>query len=252
MAGDHLPRDAHAPRLRVLMYHQVGPFARPEQQLGLYCHIDRFARQMAYLARHDIRVISLSEACRGLFGQARLPARAVVLSFDDGFQNFHDHAWPVLEAHGYPAVVYAVAARLGGHADWMKPEAPGDQRLMDGATLRTLADAGIEIGSHTLNHCRLGLEPEAVRHREIRDSRARLEDVLGRAVEHFAYPYGHYDAGVRELVAQAGYTSAVTCVRERADRAHDPFQIPRQGISYKDGRLRFAWKMQAAYRRPQD
>ena len=82
----------------------------------------------------------------------------------------------------------------------------------------------------------------AERDAEIAAARHRLQDALGRPVAHFAYPYGDYDADVRERVAAAGFTSALTCIRDRAERATNLFEIPREGISYRDGPLRYAYK----------
>src|SRR5699024_8362612 len=127
--------------IRILMYHHIGPFPKPApHQYSLYCHVDRFARQMALLARAQVEVISLDTALRVMQGQARLDKPAVVLSFDDGFQDFYDHAWPILKSHGFPAINYVISQRLGQDIDWDDFAAlPGSERLMSAATLRTLA-----------------------------------------------------------------------------------------------------------------
>lgn len=228
--------------IRVLLYHHIGRFDRPERQLGLYCHVDHFARQMAGLARSSLAVISLDRALAAIAGRAPLGRPAVVLTFDDGYQDFHDHAWPVLRAHALPATVFAVSGRLGARADWPSQPTVGDDRLMDAATLRSLADQGLEIGGHTATHPRLSRLTPAERNREIGDARLRLEDAIGRGVRHFAYPYGDYDADARERVAAGGFASGLTCIRDRAERADNLFEIPREGISYKDGWLRYAYK----------
>ncbi|KEZ79052.1 polysaccharide deacetylase family protein [Salinisphaera hydrothermalis] len=226
----------------MLLYHHVGRFARPARQLGLYCHADAFARQMAYLARSPLTVVSLDRALAAITGQAPLGAPSVVLTFDDGFEDFREYAWPVLRAHGFPATMFAVADRLGARADWLTSPSAGDDRLMDAATLRALADDGLDIGAHSATHPRLSRLPPAKRDAEIADARNRLQDALGRPVKHFAYPYGDYDADVRDRVAAAGFASALTCIRDRAERAANAYEIPREGISYKDGRLRYAYK----------
>jgi peptidoglycan/xylan/chitin deacetylase (PgdA/CDA1 family) len=101
----------------------------------------------------------------------------------------------------------------------------------------------VTIGSHSVHHHRLGaLEAQASR-TEIHDSKARLEELLGQPVAHFCYPYGHYDRAVREAVCEAGYLTGLTTIRGRADQAANAYEIPRQGISYKDTRLHYAYKL---------
>ncbi|RJS91035.1 polysaccharide deacetylase family protein [Salinisphaera sp. Q1T1-3] len=229
--------------IRVLLYHHVGVFAKPPNRLGLYCHVDRFARHMRQLVRPDLTVISLDRALAALRGEAPLKQPGVVLTFDDAFVDFHCHAWPILAYHGFPATVFAVSDRLGATADWQtEAYSEADHRLMDGPALRELADAGIEIGAHSATHPRLSRLNAAERTHEIDDSGKRLADVLGREVRHFAYPYGDYDADVMARVENAGFASGLTCIRDRAERAASRYEIPREGMSFKDGPLAFAYK----------
>lgn len=235
--------------IRVLLYHHVGRFERPRRQFGLYCHADTFARQMAYLARSPLRVVSLNRAVAAIRGDAPLHEASVVLTFDDGFQDFADHAWPVLKKHAFPATVFAVSGRVGKRAEWLTGPSVGNDRLMTAATLRSLAADGLDVGAHTATHPRLSALAPAQRDVEIGDARHRLEDTLGRPVRHFAYPYGDYDADARERVAAAGFVSGLTCIRDRAERAANLYEIPREGISYKDGALRYAYKARWRHRR---
>jgi peptidoglycan/xylan/chitin deacetylase (PgdA/CDA1 family) len=111
------------------------------------------------------------------------PPQGVVLTFDDGFANFAEEAWPILHRLAFKATVFAVVDRIGQTADWLSS---GDRpRLMNMATLRQLAGQGVEIGSHTLTHPRLAALPVTAQRREIADSKKKLEDSLGQAVLHF-------------------------------------------------------------------
>ncbi|MEZ5582014.1 MAG: polysaccharide deacetylase family protein [Candidatus Competibacteraceae bacterium] len=97
---------ANAPPLSILMYHQVGEFRSPKTHRAGFCHSRQFRAQMAYLKRFGYRVISLRQALDGLFYGAELPERAVVLTFDDGYENFHQNAFPVLQKYNFPAISY--------------------------------------------------------------------------------------------------------------------------------------------------
>ncbi|AKJ30624.1 polysaccharide deacetylase family protein [Caldimonas brevitalea] len=236
------------PPVSVLMYHQVGMFPRPKAHRAAFCDVKRFAAQMAFLKWGGYSVISLEQAYRGLFEGAPLPARPVVLTFDDGYQNFKEHAWPVLQRHGFPASVFIVTEQSGRHAGWLAADftpAP----LMDHATLRQLAREGVNFGSHTLNHRRLSQLDETQQRREIFDSKAALEDVLGQPVPDFCYPYGDYDPRARDLTAEAGYRLGLTCIRGAANTADNAFEIPRKAISYGDNVIGYAWKLHMKHAR---
>lgn len=236
------------PPVSVLMYHQVGLFPRPKAHRAAFCDVRRFAAQMRWLKWGGYNVISLERAWRGLFEGAALPSRPVVLTFDDGYQNFADHAWPILQSHGFPASVFIVTSQIGQPAGWLSSDfAPA--RLMDGATLRELAAQGVSFGSHTQQHVRLSQQDEQRQRREIFDSKAALEDVLGQPVPDFCYPYGDYDQRARDLAAEAGYRLGLTCIRGAANTADNAFELPRKAISYGDNVLGYAWKLHMKHAR---
>ncbi len=236
------PQFQSNPPISVLMYHQVGRFAEPKAHRACFCEVDSFRRQMRLLKLLGYDVISLRSAVEALWGGQPLRRRSVVLSFDDGYCNFHEHAFPILQEFGYPAIVFAVSGLLGQPARWLSDGGEGSA-LMPTAMLRELRQGGVEIGSHTESHPRLSkLAPEQAR-REIAGSKAALEDALGESVDFFAYPYGDYDAGVRDAVARAGYQAAVTCSRGAANTAPGPFEIPRKAVSWGDNLAGVFWKL---------
>ena len=109
MAGNHIS---------ILMYHQVGDFPRMDAHRSTYCHYRRFAAQMAYLHRFGYHVLRLGDALDALRGARPIPPRAVVLTFDDGYENFYEHAYPALARYGFPAMVYLLSGFIGQDATW--------------------------------------------------------------------------------------------------------------------------------------
>lgn len=231
------------PRVSVLMYHQVGPFERPSSHAGLYCRIDAFRSHMSCLERWGYQVISLDEAYEGLFLGKSMPPRPVVLTFDDGYQNFYEHALPILQAYGYPATVFAIAGKLGQRADWISGACQAAE-LMSDATLRELAHSRVTVGSHGYEHVRLSPLSGAALQRELVDSKRRLEDLLGQAVTHFCYPYGNLSVNIRDAVRMAGYRTGLTCERGDANAAVNPWEIPRKKIHYRTGPMKLLLKLQ--------
>lgn len=236
------------PPVSILMYHQVGRFRRPSAHRSLYCDVGRFAAQMAYLHYTGYRVVPLEQARLGLFQGARLLPRSVVLTFDDGYQNFADHAWPILRRYGFPATVFLVSGSLGQEAPWLDRET-GQSPLMDASTVRTLRAQGVSFGSHTRTHRRLSGLSEREMRDEIFSSKAELEQVLGEPVSDFCYPYGDYDRRSRDLVIEAGYRTGLTCIRGSANVSENAYELTRKAVSYGDNLLGFFWKLHMKHRR---
>jgi peptidoglycan/xylan/chitin deacetylase (PgdA/CDA1 family) len=198
---------------------------------------------MAYLRSFGYRVLSLSAALEGLFGGGYLPRHTVVLTFDDGYQNFRDYAFPALVRYRFPATVFLVAGLLGKNARWLEDDDRFGAPLMDRATIRELRTYGVAFGSHSLTHPLLTQIDRSRQEKEIRDSKSLLEDVLGEEVKYFCYPSGDYDDGLVGIVKEAGYAAALTCDRGSATRSDDPLILPRKAVSFGDSLIGFFWKL---------
>jgi len=240
---------ADTSRISILMYHQVGKFQPMRSHRANYCDEGRFTRQMDLLARLGYRVLDLDTALACLAGELATPRRALVLTFDDAYDNFADSALPVLRLHGFPATVYAISGWLGRRAEWFNKDPGRDvPGLMSAERLRQVHAAGITVGSHTANHVKLGESDPAVQEREVIDSKAALEDVLGVPVRHLCYPFGSFDHNAVRATARAGYASATTCLRGAATHADHPLALPRMAISYGDSLVGFWWKLAVKHR----
>jgi peptidoglycan/xylan/chitin deacetylase (PgdA/CDA1 family) len=157
---------------------------------------DLFRRQIEFLAGCGVPVVALAEV-------QKVPG-SLALTFDDGFRSFFEHGFPILEKHRLPATVFVVSGYCGGRSLWrsQSSSAVAGPELMGRSELRTLVQSGIEVGAHTVHHPNLSVLPLEQVEQELRDCRAQLEDVVGRAVESFAYPYGMVTAAVRRLVGR--------------------------------------------------
>jgi peptidoglycan/xylan/chitin deacetylase (PgdA/CDA1 family) len=232
------------PRLSILMYHQVGRFARVRAHRANYCDHRAFKRQMAFLRLAGVRVLSLEQALRGLAGARKLPARAVVLTFDDAYASFLDYVAPVLADFDYPATVYAISDWLGQPMRWSDPDPErACPRLMTGTELRGLRQAGISVGSHGRRHRRLAELTPNEQADELVASRKRLENILGEPVLDLCYPFGRFNAHSVQAAVSAGYRSATTCLRGAATLADHPLVLPRKAISYGDNLIGYGWKL---------
>jgi peptidoglycan/xylan/chitin deacetylase (PgdA/CDA1 family) len=187
------PRFRQAP---ILMYHRL------TDQTGSHpCSLaaDHFRRQLALL-----RALGYRSVDPGALTDGGRHARAVAITFDDGYADTLTVALPLLVEFGFRATCYAVADAIGGSSLWTAP-AP----LMDWAGLRAWHSAGMAVGAHTRTHPDLTRLAGRPLREEVAGARARLEDGLGAEVRSFAYPFNRLDARAIEAVAAAGYTDAV-------------------------------------------
>jgi len=141
----------------------------------------------------------------------RIPDNAIILSFDDGFDDLLDCAIPSLLERGLTAVVFPIAGYLGKPAMWNE-RLQMTARHMTGPALRELNSLGIEIGSHSISHRSLPGLSYAEQRREIRDSRLFLEDIVGVPVTSFSFPYGSYCDDAVQL-SQSHYDVAFSSIK---------------------------------------
>ena len=229
--------------ISILMYHQVGDFKPMQSHRANYCHYKRFGAQMAYLQRRGYKVLSMDQVLACLNGEQPVPEKAVAITFDDGYENFLQYAFPVLKAHGFPAMVYLIGGALGGQADWLQAIDREPSPLLSESQILMLRGEGVDFGSHGQTHTRLAGLGSAQLQFEVAESKQRLESLLAEPVRHFCYPYGSHDLAAADAVKSAGYLTAVTCQRAAATAAFDPWLLPRKAISFGDNLLGYAWKL---------
>jgi peptidoglycan/xylan/chitin deacetylase (PgdA/CDA1 family) len=217
-----------------LMYHSVTSYT--EDPYAVTVSPARFARQMRWLSRCGLRGVSMRHLLAAT--AAGRGSRLVGLTFDDGYADFVSEVLPVLRQHGFGATVFVLAGKFGGRNDW---DAPGPVKpLMTARDVRAVAAAGIEIGSHGLNHRHLAGVTDGMLWLELARSRAILSAVLDRPVEGFCYPYGELSDATMAAAASHGYEYAVaTWPNARRDR----YALPRTFVGEHDGGARMLAKL---------
>ena len=234
-----------SPELIILGYHVVDD---PRHPVAAEYRVtpDRFAEQIAHLKARGFTTITVGDWVRGLAGRTTLPARPLILTFDDGDRRTFSTVLPVLSAAGFRATVFVVSNAIGATNRW--DEAIGLRRrtLASELELQALARSGWEIGSHSLTHLSLPTLPDDVLRDEVGRSRTELEARLGVAVTVFAYPYGNYDRTVIDAVRRAGYEAACCSDPGINGPDTDPFRLRRIFVSPHDNLATFAAKLRSA------
>ncbi len=210
----------------ILTYHKLGPRPRRVRLKGLYVSAALFRRQLEELRAAGFTNGSLA-ACAG-----PRDGRRIVITFDDGYVNVLRHGLAPLAATGFRAVQFLVADRLGRHNEWDVPFGEAPEPIMDAAQVRDWLAAGHDIGSHTLTHPSLVRVPLDQAREEIVASKQKLEDLFGRPIEHFCYPYGGWNRAMRDLVVAAGYRTACVTASGVNTAATDPFALQRFTARY--------------------
>ena len=191
----------------ILMYHIIDE-PRAAQETKYCCSPRNFERQMRYLRTAGFRLAALDTLLSALDEEDEAQDHMVAVTFDDGFVCAYDAALPVLHQHGIPATMFIPSDRIGKSNDWMRSHATAPRAILSVSQLRELDRAGITVGSHTRTHPRLTEIGAARVADELRGSKTALEQILGKRVDYFAYPYGQYSQAVRDEVERAGYRAA--------------------------------------------
>ena len=228
----------------ILTYHKLGPRPGRVRIKGLYLSQKMFAAQLSELRAAGFLNGSLAN-CAG-----PLACKQIVLTFDDGYVNVLRHAIEPLASNGFKAIQFLVADLLGKFNQWDVPLGEAPETMMDPAQVRDGLAAGHDIGSHTLTHPYLTQLPLATAREQITASRKKLEDLFGRAIEHFCYPYGDWNETVREMVQAAGYKTACTTDSGINNATTSPFALKRFTARYPSRNLKRLWSRVRALAKP--
>ncbi len=194
--------------LPALMYHKIGVPPSGPALKNLWVSKCAFTTQLRYLLDRGYETMLFSELRDAEAGRIPMPARPLLITFDDGYADNFETALPVLRQMGMKANIFLVLEGMDRHNSWHDPNTEPWQRMLTWAQTAEMQSSGlVEFGSHTMRHaCLTKLTLDEARW-EIVESKKRLENRLDREILAFAYPYGAgaYDPAVRSLVREAGY-----------------------------------------------
>ena len=193
------PAAGFSVRVPVLMYHRVAPADEFGDSLpGLVVSPDQFAAQLQALVAAGWRSITAAQLAADLVGGITPPLRTFVITFDDGRSDGYTHALPILRRLGLVATFYVITGRIGMTYN------------LSASQLRGMAAAGMEIGSHTVDHVRLASANPPAARLQLTRSAATIARVTGQRPTTFAYPFGGLDPFAQSLVQEMGYAMAFT------------------------------------------
>jgi peptidoglycan/xylan/chitin deacetylase (PgdA/CDA1 family) len=224
------------PGPRILIYHQIG--AGSGRQMDLAPVV--FHRHVDWLEGQG-RIVGLGNALSEADG--REAHRNFVLTFDDGYADFYENAFPLLRDRGIPFTLYLTT----GHIETGRLLHPGDRPLTWGMVNEMLDSGLVTLGAHTDTHpdlrgiSRAQVEAEIVRSNELIEART------GSSPLHFAYPKGYWDP-TAESVIRDHYDTAVLGAGAPVTGETDPYRIHRVAVQASDGQFFFSRKIRSGMR----
>jgi peptidoglycan/xylan/chitin deacetylase (PgdA/CDA1 family) len=226
----------------VFGYHGVGQAKAEDDPHFLWVTADTMRAHIEVLLDAGFEFCTVAQLAE-LAGGGEPPPGYAALSFDDGMEDNHSVVLPMLGEYGIPATIFITTGLIGEPNPWLSERLGA--RMMTEPEIRACADAGIEIGAHTVTHPDMSLLDRDACRAEMAASREHLERVLGAPVLTFAYPFTRYNAEAAQAARDVGFIAAVT---GEGRGSWDPYEMQRAGmITGKDGIPSFLLKAAGAY-----
>jgi peptidoglycan/xylan/chitin deacetylase (PgdA/CDA1 family) len=191
-----------------------------------------FENQMQYLSK-VYNPISLEKMAQHIQNGTSLPSKAVAVTFDDGYRDNYENAYPILKKYDIPGTFFLITDYIGtGEIPaWDKGYYIAEKILMlSWEQVREMSDNGISFGSHTLTHPFLTKISRKQVQKEIHFSKDIIEQRIGKPVTSFAYPSGDFDSDIKEIVKKTGYSAAVSTISGYNCASNDAYELRRNVI----------------------
>lgn len=206
----------------ILMYHSISNAPGPTSIAP-----ETFKEQMSLLASSGVQVLKMDDVLNHL---AVGEKRAVAITFDDGFKDFLDVAWPILRQFDLPAIVYLPTDHIGKVENWTGANHP-PRPLLSWDDVRRLKSEGVAFGNHTSSHPDLSRLTGDALCSEVDRASSRIEEETGTLPTHFAAPYGSWSPHARRVISRRHETSVSTRLGP-ARHTSDSYQLPRVEMFY--------------------
>lgn len=181
-------------KIPILLYHRVGYTSG-----HLTVSPERFVNDLQLLRGQGYKTITLETLQSFLLNRnTDLPEKPILITFDDGYLDNYEYAYPILKQYGMVASFFIITSML-----W-------DKERLSPEHIREMAVGGMSFGSHTVSHRQLGKLTSDEMQEELNCSRATLESILGSSVQTIAYPRGSYSSETIKEAKGTGYLAGFT------------------------------------------
>lgn len=205
-------------KVAVLNYHKVD-----NVDISLSIRVKDFEEQMKYLRDNDYHTITPEELYVALEGKGDLPDNPVLITFDDGYEDNYENAYPILKKYGFKATIFVISSFVDNMSHYI---------TWDEA--REMAKNGITIASHTVDHRSMTDLTDEQLKKELVDSKKKIEKEMGAPVDYIAYPTGTYNLHIAQIVKDAGYKAAFTIKYGNVDLNSNIYALERIPIFHTE------------------
>lgn len=212
---------------RVLCFHKLSQRFCFE---GTWTTPARFAAYLDRLRARGYTFIDEAQYLAALDAPAADRSKQILLTFDDGYTEVHDIAWPELSGRGIPFHVFLVTDYAGRENTWDLSLGRKPFRHLDWPAVREMSDRGVTFGSHTASHTDLTRAPQARVHQDLERSRTAIEDATGKPVRTLSYPFGRYSSATQEAARVAGFDAAFSLYPSHHNAVIDRFALRRDAV----------------------
>jgi peptidoglycan/xylan/chitin deacetylase (PgdA/CDA1 family) len=220
-----------AEKVLILMYHYVRKVEKEDDPLGYKLSVDPDAldQQLKWLKENGYHGLSTKDII-----EKKITKKSVILSFDDGYEDFYTEAFPRLKKYGFSATCAIIINQI---------DAPN---YLSRDQIKELVSFGIEIVSHSMSHADMTSLDDSQLENELKTSKDTLENEFGINVETFVYPYGRFDENVDKKLKDFGYSLGITTKSGTASYIKNPYELPRRRIDNRDSFDGFVKKIQTS------
>jgi peptidoglycan/xylan/chitin deacetylase (PgdA/CDA1 family) len=208
----------------ILMYHNIG-----NEKGSFFVAPENFTKQMEYINKNGYEVITLDELVTSIKNKKPLKRNKVVITFDDGYRDNFQYAYPVLRRLGFPATVFLITDFIGRNSMGTEKE------FLNWNEVIAMSKNKISFGGHTKTHFYLGvIKDEKAAFEQIVGSKKAIEEKTGMPVDYFCYPSGGFNPKAKVFVVMAGYKGACTTNRGFYKFNRDVYELKRIKVANSD------------------
>jgi len=218
----------------------------PKADIGITSrHPQKFEKDMKLLFDMGFTAVTFKDILNG----NDMPVKPVIITFDDGCSSVFQYAFPVMQKYGFKGTIFMLSDYVGRFNDWDVQFGGRKFKHLSVQELRELQEYGFETASHGKSHQPLSAG-NINTEREISESKASLENLLGSEVISFCYPFGRFDDFTVNAVISAGYKFAVASIYYEKPGVHELFLLRRFNIYAYDSKAAFIKKLNMNFHSP--
>ena len=205
----------------ILNYHKID-----NMNISLSVLPEDFDRQMAYLKENGYHTITPEQLYQHLVNNAELPENPILITFDDGYEDNYQNAYPILKKYGFTGTIFVITGFVG------------QKNYLTWEQIKEMKANGMDFQSHTVTHKSMTELTQDQLHDELVNSKKTLDEQLGQQTDFMAYPTGTYNLYVAKMVKDAGYKAAFTIKYGNVDKDSNLYALERIPIFHTEDTFR--------------